>query len=297
MALYLPSLLLLLLLALLSSASSSPSPPPTASSPSLSPPSPPPPSPSPPPPSPPTRRRSHRRHRPRRRHQPPLIPPSPPPPASETPQQFNNIIDALIGSGDFTNWVGAISSAVLPLSSTLFVPQNDAVNSPSPANSTAGAGDPFIFPYHVVPQRLSFADLQLFKTDDRLPTLLPGKSILITNNSRLNFTIDGSPIIQPDIYFASTVVVHGVGAVFDYSVYGDGLNLLPEVSKPRPLPNQSQVFRRPPPLPPANVPRGENSGLSSDAAPPCLCIEFPVVFVVFCGVLMFKIQRNGQYGR
>ncbi|POO03275.1 FAS1 domain containing protein [Trema orientale] len=294
MALCLSSLLLLLLTLLSSASSSSPSPPPTASSPSLSPP---PPSPSPPPPSPPSRRRSHRRHRPRRRHQPPPTPPSPPPSSPETPQQFNSIIDALIGSGDFTSWVGAISSAVLPLSSTLFVPRNDAANPPAPANSTAGASAPFIFPYHVVPQRLSFADLQLFKTNDRLPTLLPGKSILITNNSRLNFTIDGSPIIQPDIYFAATVVVHGVGAVFDYSVYGDGLNLLPEVSKPRPLPNQSQVFRRPPPSPPANVPVGEISGLSSDAAPPCLCIEFPVVFVVFCGVLMFKIQRNGQYGR
>ncbi|KAM6575243.1 hypothetical protein CsatA_023570 [Cannabis sativa] len=289
--LYLPTLLLFFP-TLLSASSSSPS---TILSPSQSPPSP---SPPPPPPSPslpspsestPTspqspqhssHRRRHRRSR-RRQQQPPST--------AETPQQFNNIIDALIGSGDFSNWVNVISNAVLPLSATLFVPENEAVTAPTIASP--GPEDPLIFPYHVVPQRLSFAELLLFQTNTRLPTLLPGKSIIITNNSRINFTIDGSLITQPDIYSTGNIAVHGVGSVFNYSVFGDGLDLLPKSSNPEP--NQSQV-RRPPTV---DHPNGETYGSSSDSAPPCLCIELPVVFLVFCGVLMFKIQRNGGHGR
>ncbi|XP_062094577.1 FAS1 domain-containing protein SELMODRAFT_448915-like [Humulus lupulus] len=289
--LYLPTLLLFLP-TLLSAASSfsPPAPPPTALSPPQSPPSPPlPPSPSLPSPSQspstspesPQRSPHRRRHRrSRRRQQQPLTP--------ATPQQFNNIIDALIGSGDFTNWVNVISNAVLPLSATLFVPENDAVSPPTIAGP--GPGDPLMFPYHVVPQRLSFPELLLFQTNTRLPTLLPGKSILITNNSRINYTIDGSQITQPDIYSTGNIAVHGVGAVFNYSIFGDGFDLLPKPSKPEPEPNQSQV-RRPPTV---DHPNGETFGSSSDSAPPCLCIEFQVVFLVFCAGLIFKIQRNGH---
>ncbi|KAK9060576.1 hypothetical protein SSX86_021282 [Deinandra increscens subsp. villosa] len=54
-------------------------------------------------------------------------------------------------------------------------------------------------PYHVLPQRLTFSDLQLFKTLTRIPTLLPSKIIIITDNTSSHFTIDDSLITQPDI--------------------------------------------------------------------------------------------------
>ncbi|KAM1484613.1 hypothetical protein TB2_035732 [Malus domestica] len=220
----------------------------------------------------------------------PLSPPPPPPHSrpspSATPQQLNNIIDALIGAGDFGNWVNIITGAnplALPLSATLFIPQDNALNS-------LPTTDPFMFPYHVVPQRLSFADLQLFKPGSRLPTLLPGKSILITNTSPSNFTLDDAPITQPDLYVTTTMAVHGVGTILQYSVYGDGLNLLP-----KPNSQQGQQRHNPPPSSPQGLflPTGEaiGAGWKSDAAPPCNCVEFPVGwFLVACVVLGFRIH-------
>ncbi|KAB2605447.1 FAS1 domain-containing protein [Pyrus ussuriensis x Pyrus communis] len=65
--------------------------------------------------------------------------PSPPPPPphsrpspSTTPQQLNNIIDVLIRAGNFGNWVNIITGAnplVFPLSATLFISQDNALNS------------------------------------------------------------------------------------------------------------------------------------------------------------------------
>ncbi|EXB75156.1 hypothetical protein L484_025934 [Morus notabilis] len=285
MAIHLRSLILLLLFlfpftAILSAADSSPSSSPIVPSPQPSLPSPPQ-SPSPQSPSPPPIPQRSRRS-PRRPSRRPQHPPSPPPPpltpspaAEASPDQLNNIIDALIGAGDFGDWVSVVASAVLPLSATLFVPENDG------ANRLPSAGDPFTFSYHVIPQRLSFSELLLFKTNTHLPTLLPGKSVVITNNSRLNFSINGSPITVPDLYATTAIIVHGVARMFDFSVYGqDGLD---------PPADQSAMVR-PPPAP--KRPDGGISESSSDAAPPCLCIEFPAVLVVVCALLGFKTQRN-----
>ncbi|TKY45638.1 DNA-directed RNA polymerase II subunit RPB1 [Spatholobus suberectus] len=98
--------------------------------------------------------------------------PTPPPPISAPSpptRQLNNIVDALIGAGDFTAWVSILSSenaTLLPVSATLFVPRDGAaVDRPPP--------DPFLLPYHVVPQRLLFADLLLLPRLARLPPSSP----------------------------------------------------------------------------------------------------------------------------
>ncbi|KAI4299850.1 hypothetical protein L6164_033272 [Bauhinia variegata] len=235
---------------------------------------------------------------------PPLPPPSPSPilspppsppslslPPPSTPQQLNNIIDALIGTGDYSSWVSILATAnplALPLSATLFIPENNALNRRRPAV------DPFLFPYHIVPQRLVFSDLLLFKANSRIPTLLPGNSITITNNSRSNFTIDNTPLTHFDLYTTANIAVHGVGAILDYSVYGDGLPLI------RSPPPQAEKGGKanPPPSPPTRpegiltppfVPIGETTDVKSDAA--CSCTEVPLVFLIFLGVLAFKIQR------
>ncbi|KAL6332348.1 hypothetical protein AAG906_004917 [Vitis piasezkii] len=220
----------------------------------------------------------------------PAPPPSPPSPAAAPPpreqqQQLNNIIDALIGTGDFGGWANLLYSAdpsTLPITATLFIPSDNAT---AAAAATTTTLDPLIFPYHIVPQRLSFSDLQRFTTHSRLPTLLPTMSILITNNTPSNFTIDDSPITHPDLYLASAVSVHGVASVLDYSLYGNETfplkpSLPPEVGTAQPTP--------PPPPPPSMA--GETWGRRrSDAA--CLCTEYPVVFSVVCAAFAFKIHR------
>ncbi|CAL5186974.1 unnamed protein product [Lathyrus oleraceus] len=138
--------------------------------------------------------------------------PSPPMPT----QELNNILDALIGSGDtsINKWVSILSMTNPSLSLTLFIPQQ----TPSPSSSTL---DPFTFPYHIVPQRLAFADLLLLPRYSRLPTLLPGKTIAITDNSIGNFTLDDVLLTHPDLYNTSSLAVHGVERLLDYSSFGD----------------------------------------------------------------------------
>ncbi|OIT34085.1 hypothetical protein A4A49_04597 [Nicotiana attenuata] len=150
----------------------------------------------------------------------------PPPPLTQhqiQEQQLNNIVEALIGAGDFAGWANLLSStdlSSLPLSATFFIPGNDAMsNHQTPGDHNINL-DPFLIAYHIIPQRLSFADLQQFKSNTRLPTLLPSKFIVITNNSLTNFTVDGSQITYPDVYVNSAFTVHGVNKVLEYSVYG-----------------------------------------------------------------------------
>ncbi|KAG6790678.1 hypothetical protein POTOM_006841 [Populus tomentosa] len=225
----------------------------------------------------------------------------PTPPSPFTPQQdglkfvfqeqIYNIIDAILGTGDFKNWANALGmadSTTFPISATFFIPSG---NSLSPITTSA---DPDIFPYHIVPQRLSFADLQQFKTFSRLPTLLFDKSILITNNSASNFTLDGSRLTHPDIYTNAAITVHGIDNLLDHSGYGteSGKNSSkPDAVGPPPTPASP-----PRPTPRTFVPSTADDEEftvhqhgESDAA--CLCTEVWTVFLVLCVALASKFQR------
>ncbi|KAJ9558144.1 hypothetical protein OSB04_012758 [Centaurea solstitialis] len=171
---------------------------------------------------------------------PPLstLPPQSPPEYIQQ-QQLKNIIDALIGAGDYTDWADILlnaNSSTIPTTATMFVPRNKALTH---LTATAIGFDPFIIPYHILPQRLTFSDLQLIKTLTRLPTLLPSKTVVITNNTPANFTIDGALIVQPDIYLSPAVCVHGIGAVLDYTVYGNADSMAPASGSLPPMPTPS----------------------------------------------------------
>ncbi|KAL4331827.1 hypothetical protein GQ457_07G005210 [Hibiscus cannabinus] len=207
----------------------------------------------------------HRRHR----------PPSPPPSASPPPlhqHQVNNIIDALIGAGDFNSWANMLSAShlfMLPLSATLFVPSDDSLFTfpvPFPTSTTSSA-DHLIIPYHIVPQRLTFSQLALFKPFSRLPTLLPSKSILVTNTSPSNFTLDASHISHPDLYLTSSIAVHGIASLFNYTVYGGDPGIAP------PLPQEPP----PPPTTMLEPPLGDVMGDRRRSDAGCLCGEFAFV--------------------
>ncbi|CAI9782208.1 unnamed protein product [Fraxinus pennsylvanica] len=151
----------------------------------------------------------------------------PPPQAEIQKQELNNIIDALIRAGDFAGWIKLLSSAnpsSLPLTATLFVPSNDAISRVPAANVAGMNFDPFIVPCYIVPQRLSFSNLQQSPILTRLPTLFPSKFIVITNNSRFNFTLDDALVTHPDILVNAAFSVHGINNVLDYNVYGGNDN-------------------------------------------------------------------------
>ncbi|CAK7357409.1 unnamed protein product [Dovyalis caffra] len=157
-----------------------------------------------------------------------------------------------------------------PISATFFIPSD---NSLSPTTTTA---DPSIFPYHIVPQRLTFADLRQFKAFSRLPTLLLDKSILINNNSASNFTLDGSRLTHPDIYTNADIAVHGIDNLLDYSVYGAEPGKT--FSEPNMVPPPPTPASGPPTPPRIFIPSTANDEEltvhhhgESDAA--CLCTE------------------------
>ncbi|KAL0835453.1 hypothetical protein Bca101_087342 [Brassica carinata] len=57
--------------------------------------------------------------------------------------------------------------------------------------------------YHIVPQCLFFTDLRLLQPLSRLPTLLSGNSIVITNNSVSGFAVDCVLVTKPDLFLSS----------------------------------------------------------------------------------------------
>ncbi|GAU48786.1 hypothetical protein TSUD_406290 [Trifolium subterraneum] len=130
-------------------------------------------------------------------------------------QEINNILDALIGTGDtsINKWVSILSMSNPLLSLTLFIPQQ------TPSHSSTL--DPLSFPYHVIPQRLIFADLLLIPRYSRLPTLVPDKTIIVTDNSPGNFTLDDVLLTHPDLYNTPSLAVHGVKTLLDYSLFGN----------------------------------------------------------------------------
>ncbi|KAI3420488.1 uncharacterized protein J3R85_012796 [Psidium guajava] len=140
-------------------------------------------------------------------------------------QQVSNILDALLGSGDFGNWasvLSAIDPSTLAVSATLFVP----AGGDDPAVAALPRDPPSLL-YHVVPQHLASSQLKLFRAGSRLPTLLPNNSILVTGGFPSNFTLDGLPLVEPDLFSSDSLAVHGVAGVLNYTVYGSADGLRP----------------------------------------------------------------------
>nr|XP_019066420.1 uncharacterized protein LOC104644785 [Solanum lycopersicum] len=213
---------------------------------------------------------------------------SPPPPSLTQrqiqEQQLNNILQALIGAGDFVGWANLLSSAdlsSLPLTATFFIPGKTAMAD----HQTVGVQnlDPLLIAYHIIPQRLSFSDLQQLKPNTRIPTLLPSKFIIVTNNSLSNFTIDGSQITYPDLYVSLAFTFHGVDKILEYSVNNAEPLLSPPVESP-PIPDAHSTPSPPlkPKFPPFFPARGRGSGSN---------IPFSIEkLMVFLSVSIFLLQ-------
>ncbi|KAI4303643.1 hypothetical protein MLD38_039248 [Melastoma candidum] len=230
---------------------------------------------------------------------PPLSPPSPLL-LNVSVHQLSNIIDALIGSTDFTNWTSIFSTidpSVFPISATLFVPDDSALFSSLLPNV-----DPLVFAYHIVPQRLAFSELCLFDSGSHLPTLLLDKYILITSNSKANFTIDDSRVKRPDLFSTDSIVIHGIASILDYKVYGDISNSKPEdqdsktESTVQTTKNTTDTVNMTGSTSPLLLPpRGEMNGQEQLSGEVCSCgkIQAFLLLGLLClnrvGVLGFKI--------
>ncbi|KAE8706326.1 Splicing factor 3B subunit 5/RDS3 complex subunit 10 [Hibiscus syriacus] len=181
---------------------------------------------------------------------------------------------------------------MLPLSATLFVPSEDSIfpfplSASFPTSTTAAAAaDPLINPYHIVPQRLTFSQLALFKPLSRLPTLLPSKSILVTNTSPSNFTVDASHIIHPDLYLTSSIAVHGIASLFNCTVYGGDAALDYGITPP--LPSE----QTPPPPQTMFEPLGDVIGDRRRSDAGCLYGEFAFV----CLLIPWMVLSIKIYG-
>lgn len=61
--------------------------------------------------------------------------------------------------------------------------------------------------YHVVSEKLEFADLLSKASQSRLPTLLTNYSILVTNNSECGFAVDSVLITETDVFVDTFIAI------------------------------------------------------------------------------------------
>ncbi|MCL7038306.1 hypothetical protein MKW94_011472, partial [Papaver nudicaule] len=65
-------------------------------------------------------------------------------------------------------------------------------------------------PFNILSSLLIKKKKKTFAVGSRIPTLLPEKTLLVTNNSKSNYTINEILITNPDLYMNGAVVVHGI---------------------------------------------------------------------------------------
>ncbi|KAF8091700.1 hypothetical protein N665_0438s0029 [Sinapis alba] len=125
------------------------------------------------------------------------------------------IVDAL-AHGNFQEWSAIfietndrIRGEVLP--STLFIPNS---------SYHGGEDKQKLAAYHVVSERLEFADLLSKESQSRLPTLLTNYSILVTNNSDSGFSVDNVLITEADVFVDPFIAIHFIASPLDFETYG-----------------------------------------------------------------------------
>ena len=74
--------------------------------------------------------------------------------------------------------------------------------------------------YHVVSERLEFADLFSKASQFRLPTRLTNYSILVTNNSESGFAVDGVLITEAAVFVDTFIAIDFIASPLDFEMYG-----------------------------------------------------------------------------
>ncbi|KAL9246460.1 hypothetical protein vseg_019991 [Gypsophila vaccaria] len=170
------------------------------------------------------------------------------------PPHIDNLVSAVISTGNFQNWASLLSSSppTLPPNFTLFIPITTATNTTVPPSflnhnhpfSTANDDQdlPFhhhnnknsqfstktreflhsytLLLYHTVPHRLSYSDITRLPSSTRFDTLLQNSPIHVSKKKSsvsCNFTIEGSCITHPNLYQFESFFVHGIATAMDYT--------------------------------------------------------------------------------
>ncbi|KAI3952639.1 hypothetical protein MKX01_013601 [Papaver californicum] len=139
--------------------------------------------------------------------------------ASSSEQEFENIIEALMV-------LSITDPFTFPITATFLIPSDDPLISTTSTSSFTSSSSccsrslSSTIGYHIIPQQLSFSVLQTFAIGSRIPTLLHEKTVLATNNSKSNYTIDEIQIAYPDLYMNGAVVVHVIKKILNYTFFG-----------------------------------------------------------------------------
>ncbi|KAJ7566114.1 hypothetical protein O6H91_02G089000 [Diphasiastrum complanatum] len=137
--------------------------------------------------------------------------------------QIESITTALLQVGSFNLVAGLFSDSQLkavPQGTTVFAPTDEAILT----TDLIGCIEDHLH-YHTVIAPLTFQSLLKLPTGTRLPTFLPGFTVLMTNNEPNFFLVDNIHLFYPDLYSDGTVVVHGITGVMNASLYGKASEL------------------------------------------------------------------------
>ncbi|KAJ8623778.1 hypothetical protein MRB53_032308 [Persea americana] len=112
--------------------------------------------------------------------------------------------------------------------------------------------EPDVVLYHIVPGKLSYWQLsRLAAAGERIPTLLPYKSIMLTTDKSCNVSVNHIQITHPEKFHNGAAVVHGVSTPLNYSLYGDQTK--PSEGASLPQKSTGAISPQPSPPPPSKV--------------------------------------------
>ncbi|KAH7300862.1 hypothetical protein KP509_23G000500 [Ceratopteris richardii] len=172
--------------------------------------------------------------------------------------QIRKMVEALRNSTLFATMAGIIEGMnlwMLPQFVTIFTPTDSAYQTVQ----NSGLNQMELFLYHTVLQRYDFNQLCAFNEGAVLYSMLPGYTVLVTEKRKpFKICLDGVHVIAPDLYLDETIAVHGIGGVFNSTVYGKsfGGHIVPIVAPP-PLPSNPLNFSGK--LPPTVLPSPKES--------------------------------------
>ncbi|EFJ06870.1 hypothetical protein SELMODRAFT_430281 [Selaginella moellendorffii] len=133
------------------------------------------------------------------------------------PAIAQSIIDTLrTGGFSLAGWAIKALSNFIPAYSTLMIPTNEAIAAFVNLNQSE---IPSLLLYHAVTGVLPYDVLSEFPVGQRLPTLLFGNQLVVTDNSAAGYRLNTARIVRPNMCGNSTSVVtcHGIDRVLNPS--------------------------------------------------------------------------------
>ncbi|KAJ7545766.1 hypothetical protein O6H91_08G009300 [Diphasiastrum complanatum] len=135
------------------------------------------------------------------------------------------------GYNDAGLMIEALSSNI-PSQTTLLIPTDAAISAYLRGSDIRSqVGLPRLLQYHVVTKLLPFQALSRIPAGQRLPTLLSGYSVVVTDNRTGSYKVDNALVAKPNLCInTTTLACHGIDSILDLK-YGRA-----DISGPLPPP-------------------------------------------------------------